>query len=286
MSTNVIESVGRIHGAGLPPNETPVSTIVVEVVKGDKGDKGEPGTPGAGFTVPAVPAPNSVLQGVYPDGSGDPFFGPLSLDQILPAFTFSFSGGTSVELGSTVSTPAFTASYSSPPALVTLTDSLGTPVKDVSTTPNSFSSDATAAYSVITSVTFTLHANVVGGPIKTHDSIFTWLPLLFLGVMTQGASVTEALIEALAVSYLSSTRVNDGFTVNPGVGQVFIYAYLASFGDATFTVGGFEGGVSKVPNTGGGLGIRSVTNSYGVTLNYLAYVSDTANLGLTTVKVS
>jgi hypothetical protein len=286
MSEKVIESVGQIPSPGLPPNETPFAAIVVEVVKGDKGDKGDKGEPGAGFTVPAVPAPNSVLQGVYPDGSGNPFFAPLTLDQILPAFTFSFSGGTNVELGSTVSTPAFTASYSAPPALVTLTDSLGTPVKDVSATPNSFSSNAVATYSVITSVTFTLHANVVGGPIKTQNSIFTWLPRIFFGVMTQGATVDEALIEALSGSYLSGTRANNGFTVNPGAGQVFVYAYPASFGDATFTVGGFEGGVSKVPDTGGGLGVRSVTNSHGVTLSYLVYASDTANLGLTTVKVS
>jgi len=286
MSEKVIESVGQIPSPGLPPNEAPYSAIVVEVVKGDKGDKGDKGEPGSGFTVPAVPAPNSVLQGMYPDGSGDPFFAPLSFDQLLPAFTFSFGGGVNIELGTTLATPIFTASYSSPPALVTLTDSVGTPVKDVSATPNSFSSDIIVAYSSITSVTFTLHANVVGGPIKTQTSAFTWLPLIFFGVMTQNATVNEALIEGLSGYYLSSTRANNGFTVNPGAGQVFVYAYPASFGDATFSVGGFEGGVSKVPDTGGGLGIRSVTNSHGVTQNYLVYASDTANLGLTTVKVS
>lgn len=68
--------------------------------------------------------------------------GQLSVDDLAPAFVVTMVGAQTVEVGATVATPAFTASYAGGPATsVTLTDSAGTPSKDVTSTPTSFASD-------------------------------------------------------------------------------------------------------------------------------------------------
>lgn len=203
----------------------------------------------------------------------------LTQDMILPGFSVTMGGGGTVEVGATVTTPAFTASYVSGPATnVILTDTEATPPKNVTSTPTSFTSDGTFQKTVISaSVTFTTTA-FKGSIQKTSQVSYTWLPRVYYGVATP-AAYTEAFIEALPTFALAAGRART-FSVNAGVGQKIYYAYPATFGDGTFFVGGFEGGFTKVASN------VSVTNGFGVVLNYDVWESNNANLGSTTVQVT
>ncbi len=89
----------------------------------------------------------------------------------------------------------------------------------------------------------------------------------------------EAEVEALASSGLQSSRART-ITVTAGVGEYIWYAYPASYGAATFTIAGFEGGFDLITST------LSITNANGVTQNYRLYRSTNPSLGLTTIVVS
>ena len=93
-------------------------------------------------------------------------FRVIKQSYIVAAFDITgFSGPATQEVGATVATPAFTASYNRTPDTATLTDSEGTPAKDVSSTPTSFSSNGTFQKTVNNqSVTFTLSATEDGDP--------------------------------------------------------------------------------------------------------------------------
>ena len=67
--------------------------------------------------------------------------------------------------------------------------------------------------------------------------------------------------------------------VTAGAGQYIYYAVPTSYGDCTFTSGGFTGGFTKVATV-------SYTNIYNVTTNYDIWKSDYAGLGTTSVIVS
>jgi len=81
-------------------------------------------------------------------------------------------------------------------------------------------------------------------------------------------------------SNLDNNR-NYSFSDNAGPGEYIYYAYPSSYGDASFTVGGFVGGFSKLHG-----GATAHTNSAGFTETYFIYRSDNANLGSTEVVVS
>ncbi|MDB4278007.1 hypothetical protein N9917_00095 [Deltaproteobacteria bacterium] len=234
----------------------------------------------AGTSLPALAGVQGAV--LVEDPIGTLVFRRLTDTDIDPDFaisSFSASTGT-VEVGSSVVTPSFTASYVRTPDTATLDDSDGTPQKDVIGTPTAFSSNGTFSETVLNaSVTFTLAATetATGGSDSDNASI-TWSPRTFWGVDVDGLS-TEADIEGLANSALDNNR-NRTFTVSPGAGEHIYYAYPASYGAATFTVGGFTGGFVLVSAT------LSVTNPFGVTGDYRLYKSVNANLGATTVVVS
>ena len=97
-------------------------------------------------TLPVATVANSVLQRSYPPGTDPSFFAPLTLDQILAAYSCSlfYAGATIVETSATVATPAFTASYLRTAAAAVLTDTIPTTPQDVIGTPTTFSLDANA----------------------------------------------------------------------------------------------------------------------------------------------
>jgi len=210
-------------------------------------------------------------------------FRQLLESEILPDWAITgFSPNTSVvEVSDTIATPGFTASYiRTPPTSALLDDSEGTPQKNVTATPVAFNSDGNfQKTSINASVTFTLTATdpLTGNSANRNTSI-SWQPRTHWGVGVDGLS-TEADIKALASSALDNNR-NRTFTVNPGAGEHIYYAYPASYGAATFTVGGFVGGFVLVSAA------ISVTNAYGFTTNYRLYKSVAANLGSTTVVVT
>lgn len=197
---------------------------------------------------------------------------------LAPDFEASLSGGGTVEVGATVATPAFTASYvDGPPTTASFADSDGNTAQNVVSTPESFSS----AYSFTkttnnATVTFTLTATK-GVESDIAQATYAWRPRVYWGVGVNGLS-TEAHIEALANSALASSR-SRSFTLAPGSSEHIYYAFPSSYGTPTFTVGGFEGGFELV-------GTVSVTNANSVTQNYLLYKSTNANLGSTNVVVT
>lgn len=207
---------------------------------------------------------------------------PIFSTYVVPPFaiaSFAPTGGNTLEVGASLATPGFAATYNFPPEVVTLTDSEGTPPKDVSATPGAFSSNGTFSKAGNNqTVVFTLSATDLDtGGTASATAVLAWRPRAYWGVGVTGGA-TEAFIEALASSGLLPSRATS-FTVNPGIAEHIYFAYPDGYGAATFSVGGFPGGF--VLNA-----IVPVTNSNGVTQNYRIYQSVQPNLGATTVTVA
>lgn len=208
----------------------------------------------------------------------------LTEDDILPSFaisSFNNSVGTFIELGSSVITPSFTASYSTPPDVtansVTIIDDQGNPASDVTGTPTSFSYAHTYLKTIYgQSANFTLTAKK-GALTRTALSSIVWVQKAYYGVGTAGQT-TAAFILGLT-GFLTTVR-NTTFTTTASSVQKIYYAYRTPYGAATFTVGGFSGGFNLVSTT------IAVTNTHGITENYTLYESTNLGLGTTTVVVS
>jgi hypothetical protein len=206
----------------------------------------------------------------------------LTADQILPSFQITFSGGMLVEVGSTVTHPSFTATYTSTPTSAVLTDSVPNPSQNVISTPTSFSSVNNYTQNVYgQAVTFTLTA---GNGIATRvaNTIITWVEKNYYGVGAAGQS-SAAFIQGLSGSFLATARQTTFISPNAGPSQKIYYAHRTGFGIAAptnFIVGGFAGGFSAT-NTS-----VSVTNGFGVTDTYVIYESDNLGLGVITVTVT
>lgn len=206
----------------------------------------------------------------------------LTLDDILPSFqiaSFSITGGTTREVGQSVATPAFIASFTSgPPTEVTLTDNDGTAPKDVTATPTSFSSDGSFTKNTYgATVQFTLTANK-GSISRSSNLTVTWTQKVFWGVSSSTA-IDEAFIEGLSYSALATSR-NRTFSLSPGEGEYIYYAFRSAYGTPNFNIGGFDGGFVQVGEA------VSVTNTYGFVDTYDVWRSAATNLGSSTVTVT
>ncbi len=191
---------------------------------------------------------------------------------------FSLSSGSLIEVGDTLTNPAFSASYSLTPDSVTLQDNQGGSIVSLSSPFTSFS--YTGSYTEATyNATVNFNLAATEGGVTDNDSVTKrWVQKVFWGADVDGLN-TEADIEGLSNEALATSR-NRTFTVTAGVGEHIYYAYRSAFGAATFTVGGFEGGFELVSDS------ISVTNAFGFTENYTLYKSTNPNLGSTTVTVS
>ena len=267
------DQIAALDGANNPSAENPFATIAD--LDGATVDEV---TDAAAGTAPAM-AEAAVGSVLLRAGADDPVWRRLTLDDIDPAFAAALSGGTTLEVGASAVNPALTASYTGgPPTSASVSDSDGNPA----TTLSSPFTDATIARTYTktannASVTWTLSA-VKGSLTRTATTSTAWRPRVYYGVGVDGLS-TETAIEALASSALASSRARS-FTVAPGSGEHIYYAFPASYGEAVFTVGGFEGGFELVSDS------ISVTNANGVTQNYRLYKSTNPNLGSTTVVVT
>jgi len=206
-------------------------------------------------------------------------FRPILESYLVPGFDIaSLTVNPSVaEVGQSVATPSFVASYNRAPDTAELTDNDGNPPKNVIATPTAFASDHTFVKNGNNqSVTFGLAATE-GAEGDSRNVSIAWRPRTFWGVGPDGYS-TEADIESLANSALDNNRQRT-FTVTAGAGEHIYYAYPAAYGAATFFVEGFEGGFDLVSDS------ISVTNPFGVAQNYRLYKSTNPNLGTTTVEV-
>lgn len=205
-------------------------------------------------------------------------FRPIKASYIVQGFSInSFGGPGTLEVGQTLTNPAFTASYNRPPTAASVQDNQGNPALSVSATPTSFIYPH--SYTKTTnnaSVGWALNANE-GGDLSASSCSASWRPRVFYGTGVDGLS-TESDIEGLANQPLLGGR-QVTFTVSPGVGQHIYYAAPSAYGTPTFFVEGFEGGFDFV-------GTVSVTNGYGVAQNYGLWKSTNPNLGSTTVQVT
>lgn len=142
----------------------------------------------------------------------------MSLDEFTPGFSIvTFSGGSTVEIGATVTNPSFTASYSSLPisANITNTDSIDSPL--TLTTP--FTSGTVVGSfrkTAQTTTTFTLTAVSTASPTKAQEIV--WNPRVFGGVGAAGATSTVTASGTTAV--LSTSDVLSG--TSPGLAPVVV----------------------------------------------------------------
>lgn len=186
----------------------------------------------------------------------------LTQDMIGPAFAISVSGGTTVEVGATITSQSLSISYTgTATAPVTLTDSEGSPTTTLISPFTSVTSPlVTSKTTNNATVVYTIHANS-----KTGTTTTSWRPRVYYGSEIPGAH-DEAFIEALASSALASSR-NRTISVSATVGQRAYYAIPSSYGTPTFTIGGFV-------TTHTLMATVSVTNVNGVTQNYDLWASD------------
>lgn len=193
--------------------------------------------------------------------------------------TFATVAGLLREVGESVASVAFTATYSILPDSATIDDNQTAPPPDALTTPfASFSRTGPFVHTTNGStVVFTLAATI-GTTTKNATITMTWGSRIYYGASVAGAH-NEAFIEGLASNYLDTNRAGS-FSASPGASQYIYFALPSSFGTPTFVVGGFEGGFNLVA-----AGV-SVTNTYGVVQNYDIWRSDNTNLGATNVVVS
>ena len=144
----------------------------------------------------------------------------LTQDDILPAFAIdSFTGGSTVEIGATVTNPVFAATYSSLPvsAEITNTDGIDSPL--VLTTPFTAGTVVGAfTSSVEANVTFTLTA--VAATTKTATQTIFFAPRMFGGVAAPGATGATASGSTAILTGVSGTLANEGLTDNP-VGSTY-----------------------------------------------------------------
>lgn len=233
---------------------------------------------GGGGGLPPLPGNTGFPPVLMEEPTGVLIFRPLTSDDLAPPFAPSLSGGQVVEIGQSIIDPTFNATYvGGTPTSASLADNDGNPPQDVLGVPNPIARLFTYLKTALNaSVDFTLTADDGSGPEvdieKSH-----WQGRAWWGTGAAGGS-TEAFIKALANDALDNNRQRT-FTVNAGVGEKIYYAYPSAHGAATFTVGGFEGGFLP------GVTI-SLTNAFGVTLDYLLYESAVSGLGSTEVVVS
>ena len=186
----------------------------------------------------------------------------LTLDMIGPAFAISVSGGTTVEIGATITSQSLSISYTGTAvAPVTLTDSEGSPTTTLISPFTSVTSPlVTSKTTNNATVVYTIHANSATGTTTT-----AWRPRVYYGSAIPGAH-DEAFIEALASSALASSR-NRTIAVSATAGQRAYYAIPSTYGTPVFTIGGFV-------TTHTLMATVSVTNVNGVTQNYDLWASD------------
>lgn len=218
-------------------------------------------------TISALPAPAIVANAVVQMPLGaPPVSAPLNGDQILAAYGCTMSGGGTTDLGSSVVTPAFTATYVRTPTTAVLTDTDGSDPLNVHATPTAFSSVGTFTKSTFgQAVTFTLTASD-GGVAKTSSVSWTWLNRAYVGSGTAGQT-GSTFIRSLS-SHLQAVRA-DNQTV-AGANLKIYYATRSAFGIPTFQIGGIPGGMTRTQTA------VSVANANSVSENYDLWESDYA----------
>ena len=236
---------------------------------------------GGGSTIPTPVLPNAVVQvstrGVITSA-------PLTWDQILPAWAitgFAITQTSPVEVGTTITTPAFTASYSSTPTSAILTDTEGTAARTVTSTPTSFTSLGTFTKTANNaSVTWHLDAHSAASPTVRANVAVAWQPKVYWGTGAPGLRNAAAIL-ALTNKPLQGSR-NGSYAYaggNTAANLKVYYAAPSAYGTPVFKVGGIAFPITLVA-----AGVSVTSN--GVTQNYDLWESDNVGLGNLTLDVT
>ena len=183
----------------------------------------------------------------------------------VTSLTTTYSGGTTLEMGTVLSSVTFNWAYNKNITSQAFANvSLDTNVRTYTYTRGIFN-------------TTTLNLTASDGKNSCSRSItFTYANRIFYGVSSTN-TYNVALLKSLS-NTLSNSKARS-FTVNAGSNQYIFYAVPTRLGGCKFAVHGFEGGFEKVATI-------SYTNSQTYTESYDIYKSDNPNLGNTTVVVS
>lgn len=205
-------------------------------------------------------------------------FGPPVGGVTFTIDSFSPAVSTLREVGESLASVSFTASYSVLPTSASIYDNQTT-VTDPLTTPfASFTKVGPFTKSVNgQSVLFQLTATR-GATVRTANVTFVWALRRYYGNSSSQGPYNAAFISGLAQSSLGTTT-STTFTSPCGVGEHIYFALPTAYGTPTFYVGGFEGGFELVTS-----GVSVTVN--GVPTTYDIWRTVQTNLGSTTVVVS
>jgi hypothetical protein len=232
------------------------------------GGGGGSGSP-APIAWPVATLPKSYLRIPTAAEGGSPSAQPVNYDDLASAFNVTLAPGRSLDVGQTLTDPAFTST--SPLVSAVLTDNAGHAPRDLlgappgaypGDTPTSF--HAVGAYVKSTdgaTVTWTNTANA-GGSTHTGSATATWLPRLWFGVLTASQLAADDATLAATIAALSSRLQNSrggAYSVVPGPADFGVWWIRTSLGTPIFQLAGnLPGGVSLLKS---GL---VVANAYGV----------------------
>lgn len=272
---------GRYRGETYPSPPTPGGsgsgiTQLTGDVRAGPGTGSVPGTV-EGFQdrpVNAAAPPND--SSVYVWNGTEWVARQLTQDDIATGFSIeSFSGGSVVETGATVTNPTFTASYSSEPASanITNTDGIDSPL-DLVAPYTSGTVTGAFSHSSPANVVFTLTA--VGATTKTATQTIAFQDRSFGGIGTPGAtsataSGNDAVLNGgagtLADSFLAANFVGTSFGPFSPVSQV-IYILLPAGAHTFKDQDGFSFPMTAVATF-------SFVNQFGATVSMTLWASNT-----------
>lgn len=181
------------------------------------------------------------------------------------SISFSCNRGTSLEMGATIESVTFNWNYNK--------NILSQSFNGTSLDPSVRSYTYVMPFSA--NKTFTLTAQDDRKSFS-RSITFTFSLGRYWGVSSSPTITSEG------IQYFSKELANGRgktFTVNAGEGQYIYYCYPTSWGEAKFSVGGFEGGFQLIDTI-------NFMNTEGYITEYRVYRSTNASLGETTVIVS
>lgn len=223
------------------------------------------------------PGTNLVGQAILWDGTSY-VSSYYAQDDIIPPVTVSLIASLSmVEVGQPIVHPVFSAIYSGPGVVssVTLKDSDNNSLQTINGT--TFSSNFSFTKNTFDGyVDFTLTATQ-GRFIKSDVARITWGQKTYWGLGTAGQS-GSSFITSLSNNVLTDSKFVN-FSLTAGVSQKIYFACRSGYGNLIFTIKNVQGGFTKT-------GTTSVTNSFGFAENYDLYESNSLNLGAVNVLVS
>lgn len=124
---------------------------------------------------------------------------------------------------------------------------------------------------ISTDKTFTL--TIGDGISSTNKALsFKFQNKIYWGSANETTEYNSSFILGLKNSELATTYKKSEFSQVVSDGQYFYYCYPTAWGDAIFSIGGFEGGIDKV-------GTVNFTNSCNYVSQYNVYRSQNKNLG-------